>query len=335
MVAAMRALKVCVITPSGRRVCGTPTARPSGNAAASKGALTIAHSTEFGTEITGDTLAAREAIKALRTSFKWYAPRASWYRTSSRGRPTPSVPLETWASRLRDAGFDVTVAAPESLSAAEAAAKAAEVARERADALSGRADKKMGAANEVLDGARTKLDRIPFGQPIHGHRDRSYREKAVASMGRGFALADEAKAVSLRAAAADRKADRLEADAAALAAGSKTVAESEQEFFAAVLAALPKAVKKTYALPYCRVGSKGTGAHPWAILRAGLPEQGFANLPEWQRSIDLHLRGAFCEIGPAGNRFAVVTRQPDESSAVFTNRVVATTGEYLRHLAAR
>lgn len=72
----------------------------------------------------------------------------------------------------------------------------------RIDGLSAAADRRRTEANRRLDAGMSKLDVIPLGQPIHGVRDRNYRDKARKQIDRGYQIMKEAAAFEDRAKAA-------------------------------------------------------------------------------------------------------------------------------------
>ena len=71
----------------------------------------------------------------------------------------------------------------------------------RREHLEARAQKTAAAGKQKTRRGMDALDAIPFGQPIHGVRDRNYREKAVKSLQAGFAMHKEAEKIAARAAA--------------------------------------------------------------------------------------------------------------------------------------
>lgn len=72
----------------------------------------------------------------------------------------------------------------------------------RIERLQRSAGRKAVEADATIGAARKMGERIPFGQPIHGVRDRNYREKMSAKYERGFAVMNEAKDAARRAEAA-------------------------------------------------------------------------------------------------------------------------------------
>jgi hypothetical protein len=73
----------------------------------------------------------------------------------------------------------------------------------RIDGLQAAADKRYTEANRRINAGFGKLDVIPFGQPIHGARDRNYRDKAGRQIDSGFRLTKEADKFASKAAAAE------------------------------------------------------------------------------------------------------------------------------------
>jgi hypothetical protein len=59
-------------------------------------------------------------------------------------------------------------------------------------------------ANRRIDAGFGKLHAIPFGQPVHGPRDRNYREKAARQIDRGYQISKEAAAFEQKAHAAEK-----------------------------------------------------------------------------------------------------------------------------------
>ena len=69
----------------------------------------------------------------------------------------------------------------------------------RRERILARADRLRSEGMGRYDAGMTKLRAIPFGQPVHGIRDRNYRDKACKSVGRGFELMREADEAAARA----------------------------------------------------------------------------------------------------------------------------------------
>ena len=74
----------------------------------------------------------------------------------------------------------------------------------RVDGLLNAALKRRTEANRRIDAGFNKLHAIPFGQPVHGARDRNYREKAGRQIDSGMRLDREADRFQERAEAAAR-----------------------------------------------------------------------------------------------------------------------------------
>ena len=74
----------------------------------------------------------------------------------------------------------------------------------RGDGLLNAALKRRTEANRRIDAGFGKLHAIPFGQPVHGVRDRNYREKAGRQIDSGMRLDREADRFQERAEAAAR-----------------------------------------------------------------------------------------------------------------------------------
>jgi len=74
----------------------------------------------------------------------------------------------------------------------------------RVDGLLNAALKRRTEANRRIDAGFGKLHAIPFGQPVHGVRDRNYREKAGRQIDSGMRLDREADRFQERAEAAAR-----------------------------------------------------------------------------------------------------------------------------------
>lgn len=73
----------------------------------------------------------------------------------------------------------------------------------RVDGLMAAAERRRTEANRRFNNGFGKLDAIPFGQPIHGVRDRNYRRKACAQIDKGIEIGKEADAFEERARAAE------------------------------------------------------------------------------------------------------------------------------------
>lgn len=74
----------------------------------------------------------------------------------------------------------------------------------RIDGLYAAATRRNTEANRRINAGFRKLDAIPFGQPVHGDRDRNYRRKAGNMIDKGYALSMEADKIESRARAAER-----------------------------------------------------------------------------------------------------------------------------------
>lgn len=73
----------------------------------------------------------------------------------------------------------------------------------RIDGLRSAAVNRQYEADRRLNAGWSKLDAIPFGQPVHGVKDRNYRDKAARQIGRGYEISKEADALEARAQAAE------------------------------------------------------------------------------------------------------------------------------------
>jgi hypothetical protein len=73
----------------------------------------------------------------------------------------------------------------------------------RIDGLKTAAANRQHEADRRLNAGWSKLDAIPFGQPVHGVRDRNYRDKAARQIDRGYEISKEADAMEAKAQAAE------------------------------------------------------------------------------------------------------------------------------------
>lgn len=73
----------------------------------------------------------------------------------------------------------------------------------RIDGLKSAAENRQREADRRLNAGWAKLDAIPFGQPVHGVRDRNYREKAGRQIDSGYRISKEADALEAKAQAAE------------------------------------------------------------------------------------------------------------------------------------
>ena len=73
----------------------------------------------------------------------------------------------------------------------------------RIDSLYAAAAKRNLEANKRIEAGFNKLDAIPFGQPVHGSRDRNYRRKASDQIDSGYRLSKEADHFERKAEAAE------------------------------------------------------------------------------------------------------------------------------------
>lgn len=73
----------------------------------------------------------------------------------------------------------------------------------RIDGLKSAAENRQREADRRLNAGWSKLDAIPFGQPVHGIRDRNYREKAGRQIDSGYRISKEADALEAKAQAAE------------------------------------------------------------------------------------------------------------------------------------
>jgi len=74
----------------------------------------------------------------------------------------------------------------------------------RIDGLRSAAANRQHEADRRLNAGWSKLDAIPFGQPVHGPRDRNYREKAARQIDRGYQISKEATEFEQKANAAEK-----------------------------------------------------------------------------------------------------------------------------------
>lgn len=76
--------------------------------------------------------------------------------------------------------------------------------QDRIDRIYAAANNRRIEADRRIEAGLSKLDAIPFGQPVHGARDRNYRNKAGNQIDSGFRLNREADRIEERAKAAER-----------------------------------------------------------------------------------------------------------------------------------
>lgn len=144
--------------------------------------LTITHTHTEGTLIDGTSRGdgSADALKANR--WRWSRNLGSWYIPSSRDHDARSWQIETTASQLREAGFEVEIeventARPTAEVEADKAARAAD----RAAALDAKAAWHQSAADAHHAAADQISSGIPFGQPIlvgHHSEGRARRDAA-------------------------------------------------------------------------------------------------------------------------------------------------------------
>lgn len=145
--------------------------------------------------------------------WRWYRAGGFWFRQRSRGLESPTIPLESVASRLRDAGASVSIAPPESIDAEGVRRVRQELAEGRAEHHASRAAKVMGEAEDHYAVAKSIMDRID-GQPILiGHhsekRHRREIERARRAARKGADAFSYGQELEGRARRAEQEAERL------------------------------------------------------------------------------------------------------------------------------
>jgi hypothetical protein len=227
--------------------------------------LTIAHSAENGTTITGDTRSFASAIRAL-GGWRWSRESSCWFRLRSRGASIPSAPLERWADRLRAAGANVIVAPVVQCTDDEARAIRQRIAGERAERLTARAARVRAAG--AVDAARADaiMSRIPMGQPILvGHHSERRHRKDVARIDAALTRAHDSREY------ADRLTERAAKNAAIATAEHNPDAGAVRE---ALCGQIRKCLKRDVGATSVTCSSKlvGTSIY-WVRFAQGLPVQ--------------------------------------------------------------
>jgi hypothetical protein len=266
--------------------------------------LVIEHSAEEGTTIHGDTRRWAQAIKGLHGGWKWWRQGQRWYRQQSIGRVEPSVPLEVWARRLREAGATVRVVEPMAASKAEADAIRRQVLEDRAARLGERAERAAEESAALWRRGDGMAEAIPLGQPILvGHhseqRDRRYRERI--------------HGVFTKAAEAGRKAGYLEQRAVSAARRAAQLAPEVQqrigernEFGEALAGLISTRLKRDTGAASITKRAKGTGQHGWHLYEVRYPaaaNMGWWSVDVWPTLVNVHpyASGATMQI-PYGGR---------------------------------
>lgn len=164
--------------------------------------ITITHTPENGTIVTGDPRPHQQALKDA--GFR-YSRNVGWYIRGSRDQRPQTRRINQAAEGLRTAGFEVTVDIEDELRPmAEREAARSERIDARQDALDAKADRKGSEAGALLGRASEMADMIPFGQPILvGHhserRHRNHLDKIDNTMRRGVEAHREAERTADRA----------------------------------------------------------------------------------------------------------------------------------------
>jgi hypothetical protein len=180
--------------------------RPEG---APRPVVTIIHTAADGTVLDGlsksDTRKGGH-VRAVLDAQAWtWRPAPGWFQRQSRDRPARIARIQDTARRLRALGYQVDVHIDEHhRGMAEQETERAHRMRARAETLHSRADRLQAHGSARREQAETFFRSIPLGEPVHGPRDRTRREKEHDRLARGMqveAAADRAAAKAASAAA--------------------------------------------------------------------------------------------------------------------------------------
>lgn len=158
----------------------------------------------------------------------------------------------------------------------------------RIDGLRAAGDRRTAEGEKRAEAGWRKLDAIPFGQPVHGSKDRNYRDKAGKQIDSGYRLQKEAEGYYNRADAAENNTaissddplalekltEKLKKTEAARDALKKSVTEARKDFDKKVKSG--EYVKKGHYYG-CRIPEGFTDED------RNNPEM-FKALPEWERN---------------------------------------------------
>lgn len=147
--------------------------------------FTITHTHETGTLIEGTVKGDGSAVVLKANRWRWSHNLGAWYVPQSRDRSPQTYLIERTAEALRVAGFEVTTEI-DTTTRSTAEVEAGKIARQadRVEALVERAERTAATTDALFDRAHDMADVIPFGQPVHGARDRAYRTRVHAAQDR-------------------------------------------------------------------------------------------------------------------------------------------------------
>lgn len=241
-----------VATAALRQVVPTAESRAAGTDTPE---LIVEHTVEHGTTISGDTRKYNEAIKGLAGGFKWWPSGKVWYRQQSRGRATPSVPLEVWAQRLRAKGATVAVHQQAPVSPEEERAVRQSVLEEKAERAHARAERAAAESQQQYGQFRRVADAIPMGQPILvGHHSERRHRKDIQRMDVSMHKAIDAQKASERL---EARAGRLEREAARLESPVVAQVEDDNAFNERLAKLISTQLKRRFGFKSIRQSSKG------------------------------------------------------------------------------
>lgn len=165
--------------------------------------FTITHTHEAGTMIEGTSRGDGSAEVLKAAGWRWSRNLGAWYVPQSRDRIPNAWKIERTVSALIAAGFEVETELDETRRST-ADVEAGKIARQsdRVDALEVKAGKLDTAADALSARAHEMGAAIPFGQPVMGARDRSYRDRMHAIDDRAHVAYGEAADAAAKAKAA-------------------------------------------------------------------------------------------------------------------------------------
>ena len=174
---------------------------------------------------------------------------------------------------------------------------------DKRERLENAAEKRRDAGETQLESARAGFSSIPFGQPVHGVRDRNYRDKLNDRMGSGFKKLNEADELEARAEAVgtggiasdDPEAVvKLKAELASITARIEHMKAVNKDYKKCGLLAFPEEQRESMAASIARSWSKKPYA-PIELTNAGANrrriEKRIASLTRHSEAAPLELRG--------------------------------------------
>lgn len=262
--------------------------------------------TEGGREyIKGNTRPIKDALKAA--GYRWHKKRGEWYRNAA-GAQVPAnaekIPGEKNAEGPAANEKNAEIINPWvymaplfeklPLMICENKEKTAAInayqdrRAARIDGLRAAGDRRTAEGEKRAAAGWKKLDAIPFGQPVHGSRDRNFRDKAGKQIDSGYRLQKEAETFYNRANAAENNTaissddplalekltEKLKKTEAAREALKKSVMEARKDFDKKVKSG--EYVKKGHYYG-CRIPEGFTDED------RNNPEM-FKALPEWEKN---------------------------------------------------